>query len=193
MVSESDIIRRVVEGDREEFRHLVEKYQQMVFRTCIGFVHYKDDADDLTQEVFIKAYESLNRFRGDSAFSTWLYRIAVNAALNRTKRSPFSFILKRAGDNRSDDIPPDISDINEPYADDPESIMIRQEDIERVRRAVDSLPESQRTAIVLSRYDGLPQKEIAEIMNTTEGAVEALIQRAKKSLREKLAPKRKKN
>jgi RNA polymerase sigma-70 factor (ECF subfamily) len=70
---------------------------------------------------------------------------------------------------------------------DPENILIRQEHIEWIRRALDALPENQRTAIILSKYDDLPQKEIAEIMNTTEGAVEALLQRAKKNLREKLS------
>jgi RNA polymerase sigma-70 factor, ECF subfamily len=191
-MSDSEIINLILQGEKEKYRLLVEKHKQMVFRTCIGFVHNKDDADDLTQEVFIKAYESLSRFRGESSFSTWLYRIAVNAALNRTKRSPFGFFIRKTGNGQSEAGTMDISELNETDTDNPESIMIRQEDIERVRIAVDSLPENQRTAIVLSRYDRLPQKKIAEIMSTTEGAVEALIQRAKKNLRENLTPKDKK-
>ncbi len=159
----------------------------MVFRTCIGFVHNKDDADDLTQETFIQAYESLSRFRGDSSFSTWLYRIAVNASLNRTRKSPLSMLMQQIDDLRGDSKEP--RHVSVPDDDDPEKAIIRQEDIERVRKALDTLPPNQRTAIVLSRYDGLSQKEVAEIMGITEGAVEALLQRAKKSLQKKLGGK----
>lgn len=165
---------------------LVEQYQQMVFRTCMGFLHNKDDADDLTQDIFIQAYQSLSRFKGEAAFSTWLYRIAVNASLNKVRKSSKNLILQRIdaffGTEKSGEAPFLPSD-----AEDPENILIRQEHVEWVRRALDSLPENQRTAIVLSKYDDLSQKEIAEIMKTSQGAVEALLQRAKKNLREKLS------
>ena len=170
----------------------MEKYQPLVFRTCIGFVHDKDDADDLTQEVFIQAYQSLSRFRGNSAFSTWLYRIAVNASLNSVRRSSKNFIVQRFnslfGSEKTSDIPFSQAD-----ADDPENILIRKEHVVRVQKAIDSLPENQRTAIILSKYDDLSQKEIAAIMNITEGAVESLLQRAKQNLREKLSAGRGKN
>ena len=84
-MEEFEIISDILKGDKEKFRFIVEKYQQMVFRTCMGFVHDKDDADDLTQEVFIKAYQSLPKFKMESAFSTWLYRISVNASLNKIR------------------------------------------------------------------------------------------------------------
>ncbi|MDX9948771.1 MAG: sigma-70 family RNA polymerase sigma factor [Bacteroidales bacterium] len=191
-MTESGIIRDILEGDREKFRLLVEKYQPLVFRTCIGFVHDKDDADDLTQEVFIQAYQSLSRFRGNSAFSTWLYRIAVNASLNSVRRSSKNFIVQRFnslfGSEKTSDIPFSQAD-----ADDPENILIRKEHVVRVQKAIDSLPENQRTAIILSKYDDLSQKEIAAIMNITEGAVESLLQRAKQNLREKLSAGRGKN
>ena len=187
-MSDIEIIELILQGDREKFRILVDQYQQMVFRTCMGFLHHKEDAEDLTQEVFIRAYQSLSRFKGDSAFSTWLYQIAVNASLNRIRQSPLKRILQRfdnpPGENK--EISFSISD-----KDDPENILIRQEHVEWVQNALDSLPENQRTAIVLSKYDDLSQKEIAGVMNTTEGAVEALLQRAKKNLRKKLSAKRK--
>jgi RNA polymerase sigma-70 factor (ECF subfamily) len=156
----------------------------------MGFLHNKDDADDLTQDVFIQAYQSLSRFMGKAAFSTWLYRIAVNASLNKIRKSPLKLILQRfnniAGDKNEKKISLSFTD-----EEDPENILIRHEHIDWVQRALNSLPENQRIAIVLSKYDDLSQKEIAEIMNTTEGAVEALLQRAKKNLREKLAAHRK--
>ncbi|HOW41538.1 MAG TPA: sigma-70 family RNA polymerase sigma factor, partial [Bacteroidales bacterium] len=85
-MTDNEIIDLVLAGERDKYRLLVERHQQMVFRTCMGYLHNRDDADDLTQEVFIQAYQSLSRFRKDSAFSTWLYRIAINASLNRTRR-----------------------------------------------------------------------------------------------------------
>jgi RNA polymerase sigma-70 factor (ECF subfamily) len=185
-MTDSEIIKLILKGDKEKFRMLVEQYQQMVFRTCMGFLHNKDDADDLTQEVFIQAYQSLSRFKGEAAFSTWLYRIAVNASLNKVRKSSKNLILQRIdaifGTEKTKELPFLPSDMINP-----ESILIRQEHVEWIRRALESLPENQRTAIVLSKYDDLSQKEIAEIMNTTEGAVEALLQRAKKNLREKLS------
>jgi len=185
-MSDSEVIKLILQGDKEKFRILVEQYQQMVFRTCMGFLHNKDDADDLTQDVFIQAYLSLLHFKGGSAFSTWLYRIAVNASLNKIRKSPLKLIFQRfeniAGSKNEKETYPSVS-----VEEDPENILIRQEHIEWVKRALDTLPENQHTAIVLSRYDDLSQKEIAEIMDTTEGAVEALLQRAKKNLREKLS------
>jgi len=189
-MTDGEIIKLVLQGDKEKFRMLVEKYQQMVFRTCMGFLHNKDDADDLTQDIFIQAYQSLSRFKSEAAFSTWLYRIAVNASLNKVRKSSKNLILQRIdaffGTEKSKDLTFSPSDME-----DPENILIRQEHIEWIRRTLDSLPENQRTAIVLSKYDDLSQKEIAEIMKTTEGAVEALLQRAKKNLREKLSVRRK--
>ncbi|HOB84281.1 MAG TPA: RNA polymerase sigma factor [Bacteroidales bacterium] len=185
-MNDNEIIKSIVQGDRDSFRILVERYQQMVFRTCMGFLHNKEDAEDLTQDVFIQAYQSLSRFKGESAFSTWLYRIAVNASLNKIRKSKLKLVFERfenltGSDRTGSDTYPVIKN-----DEDPEKIIIRQEHSEWLGRALDSLPENQKTAIVLSKYDDLSQKEIAEIMNTTEGAVEALLQRAKKNLREKL-------
>ena len=191
-MTESELIGEILRGDKEKYRFIVEKYRQMVFRTCIGFLHNKDDADDLTQDVFIQAYQSLQRFKGDSAFSTWLYRIAVNASLNKIRKSPLKLMIQKienlTGSRSGSDVYPIIPD-----EDDPEKILLRQEHVEWIQKALEQLPENQRTAIVLSKYDDLSQKEIAEIMKTTEGAVEALLQRAKKNLREKLSAPRKIN
>lgn len=187
-MTDGELIKEILRGDKEKFRFIVEKYQQMVFRTCIGFVHNKDDADDISQEVFIQTYRSLNRFKGESAFSTWLYRIAVNASLNSIRKSPLKLLFQKFENLTGNKTVPEIY-TNTADTDDPENILIRQEQTDRVRKALDSLPENQKTAIILSKYDDLPQKEIAEIMNITEGAVEALIQRAKKNLRARLTGK----
>ncbi|HBE42753.1 MAG TPA: hypothetical protein DDW27_16420 [Bacteroidales bacterium] len=185
-MNEHELIKLILQGERDKFRIFVEKYQQMVFRTCMGFVHNKEDADDLTQEVFIQAYQSLPDFKMKSAFSTWLYRIAVNASLNKVRKSAGTSFIQRLesffGAENSK-----TSQLTASDTDDPENIIIKKEHSQWLQKALDSLPENQRTAIVLSKYDDLSQKEIAEIMKTTEGAVEALLQRAKMNLREKLS------
>jgi RNA polymerase sigma-70 factor (ECF subfamily) len=190
-MTDRDLIKLILQGDKEKFRMLVEQYQQMVFRTCMGFLHDKDAADDLTQDIFIQAYQSLHSFKGEATFSTWIYRIAVNASLNRVRKNSGIPILSRLdslfGSGKEKEISLPVYE-NE----DPESILIRQEHNKWVQDGLDRLPENQRTAIVLSKYDDLSQKEIAEIMNTTEGAVEALIQRAKTNLRVNLSSSYKK-
>jgi RNA polymerase sigma-70 factor, ECF subfamily len=191
-MTDRELIKLILQGDKEKFRILVEQYQHMVFRTCIGFLHDKDDADDLTQDIFIQAYQSLHSFKGDSAFSTWIYRISVNASLNWVRKRSRNVVLNRLealfGSAGEKEISLPVSD-----TENPETILIRQEHSQWVQNALDRLPEKQRTALILSKYDDLSQKEIAEIMKTTEGAVEALIQRAKTNLRLKLSSSYKKN
>lgn len=191
-MTDHEVIAMILRGNPDKYRVLVDKYQTMVFRACIGFLHSKDDADDLTQEVFIQAYHSLKNFKGEAAFSTWIYRIAINASLNRMLKNSRNPILNRldslfvVGKER-------VISLTAYDTEDPESILIKNEKSKWIQVALDSLPENQRTAIVLSKYDDLPQKEIAEIMKTTEGAVEALIQRAKSNLRVKLSSTYKKS
>lgn len=185
-MNDSEIIRLILSGDRQIFRMLVEKHQSMVFRTCMGFLHDKEDAEDLTQDIFIQAFQSLNSFRSDSSFSTWIYRIAVNASLNKVRKKAASPFLHRIDSFFQTADGKELLPLH-PDTVNPESILISQEHSKWVQNALDSLPENQRIAIVLSKYDDLPQKEIADIMKTTEGAVEALIQRAKANLRTKLS------
>jgi RNA polymerase sigma-70 factor (ECF subfamily) len=191
-MTDSEIIKQIHQGDRNQYRVLVERYQSMVFRTCMGFLHNKDDADDLTQEIFIQAYQSLTTFKGESSFSSWIYRIAVNASLNKVRKTSKSFLLQRLDAIFSSEKSKEYN-LSVSETENPENILITNEHREWIQKALNSLPENQRTAIVLSKYDDLPQKEIAEIMNTTEGAVEALIQRAKANLREKLSSLNKKS
>ena len=189
-MNDIELIKQILDGDRDRFRVLVEQYQHMVFRTCMGFVHNKEDAEDLAQDVFVQTYRSLSGFKGESAFSTWIYRIAVNASLNKIRKSSRNSVFQRLDAffdqdrNKELVLPLDSSE-------NPEEILIKEEHTVWIRKALDSLPDNQKTAVILSKYDDLPQKEIAEIMNLTEGAVEALLQRAKKSLREKLSSHRK--
>ena len=185
-MTDKEIIGLILQGDRNRYKLLVERYQPIVFRTCMGFLHNREDADDLTQDIFIQTYQTLPAYKGDASFSTWIYRITVNASLNKLRKSSKHHLLQRLenifGSDKSKEYTFPASD-----SENPETILIHAERNEWVEKALNSLPEKQRTAIVLSKYDDLSQREIAEIMDTTEGAVEALIQRAKANLREKLS------
>jgi RNA polymerase sigma-70 factor (ECF subfamily) len=193
-MTDQEIIGQILQGDRNRYKLLVERYQSIVFRTCMGFLHNKEDADDLTQDIFIQTYQTLPAYKGEASFSTWIYRITVNASLNKLRKSSKNSLLQRLenvfGSEKGKEYNLPVSD-----GENPETLIIREERNEWVQKALNSLPEKQRTAIVLSKYDDLSQREIAVIMETTEGAVEALIQRAKANLREKLSPlsKKKKN
>lgn len=180
-MTDEQIIQSVLRGDTAAFGQLVEKYRNMVFTTAMGFVHSREDAGDVSQEVFIQTFRSLKDYRGDSGFSTWLYRITVNTALNYVKAKQRRNFLTEAGGllqhlfDRATDSP------------NPSQLLEQEERDNAVRKAIDTLPEKQRIAFVLSRYDELSQKEIAVIMKTSEGAVEQHLQRAKAHLRKKLA------
>lgn len=177
-MSDTKLIYNILAGNKDAFKELMEKYQAKVFSTAMGFVHSKEDAEDITQEVFIKVYQSLSTFKGEAAFSTWLYRITVNHSLlfiNRNKKNRLLVSLENIFNKPNNE--------NTPL----ESLEIKERD-ERIKKAIDSLPDSQRAAFVLSKYEELNQKEIAAILNKSEGAVEQLLQRAKTNLQKKLQP-----
>lgn len=181
-MSELQIIQDIVNGDRKKYNLLVEKYQSMVFKTAVGFVHSKEDAEDLTQEIFINAFQSLAQFQGNSEFSTWLYRITVNMSINQLNKNKNRQFLRFAGELLQNIFTKETSDSN------PQQKLEQSERDSAIRNAIDSLPDNQRTAFILSKYDDLSQKEIATVMQCSEGSVEQLLQRAKMKLQKKLSP-----
>ena len=171
-------------GDIKSFRILVDEHQKKVLNTCYRFVGNREDAEDLTQEVFIEVYKSISSFRGESQISTWIYRIAVTKSLDfirKKKRKKRFAILKNtfSGDTVEEDIP-DNQNLN------PGSKIEEKDRIRILNEALESLPENQRAAFTLSKYDEMSYKEIAEILNTTVSSVESLIHRAKENLKKKL-------
>jgi RNA polymerase sigma-70 factor (ECF subfamily) len=185
-MTQNEIIELVLAGNEEAFRTIVEQYTGKVFRTCMGFVHVKEDAEELTQDVFVNLYQNLDRFKGNSSFSTWIYRIAVNSSLNHLrKQRRFSFIQRLENVFGAEMHKEKTSELN--LVENPEKLMINNEQNKQLYSAIDSLPESQRIAFTLSKYDEMSQREIANVLSITEGAVEALLQRAKANLRKKLS------
>jgi RNA polymerase sigma-70 factor (ECF subfamily) len=94
-MTDQEIIGQILQGDRNRYKLLVERYQSIVFRTCMGFLHNKEDADDLTQDIFIQTYQTLPAYKGEASFSTWIYRITVNASLNKLRKSSKNSLLQR--------------------------------------------------------------------------------------------------
>lgn len=189
-MDEKELIENIIKGEHKLYSLIVSKYKDMIFRVCMGFVHNSADAADLTQEVFIKAFENIEYFGNRSALSTWLYRIAVNASLNLKRKKKrerlFSFFGSKVADN--DEVIVDV-----PHFDTPAKVLISNEEARIISNAIDSLSEKQHTAFVLSRYDDLPQREVAGIMEISEGAVEQLLIRARDNLKKKLATYYQKN
>lgn len=172
VTDEAELIARARAGDDEAFGRLVELHQDRVYRAAVRLVG-PEDALDISQEVFLKAYRELKRFRGRSALSTWLYRMAVNLSLNylRGQRREFE---------RRERFGPGVSE----QAPNPERRAAAGELREQVWEAIDALPERQRAAVTLHRFEGLSASEVAQIMGLSTGAVESLLHRARKALLE---------
>jgi RNA polymerase sigma-70 factor (ECF subfamily) len=181
--SDRILIDKILEGDQLAFKELVEKYQTMVINTCIGFLHDKQDAEDISQEVFIEVFASLRKFRQEAKLSTWMYRIAVNKSLNflrsKKRRQWIQNLEDVLGMNRQDQKQP--IEMRNPAID-----FERQEEAILLHNAINSLSENQRIAFTLNKYEDLPYSEISEIMRVSLSSVESLIHRAKLNLQKKL-------
>lgn len=183
-MSDTELINEILRGNINCYKEIIEKYQPGVFRICMGFVHQKEDADDLCQEIFTNAFYGLNKFKGQAVLSTWLYRIAVNACLNFKRKYVKDQVLLRSG--TMEDMEEQIGSAfcnNESAAD---KLLMDKECADLVHRAIKDLPDKQRVAFILSKYEDLSQKQIAEIMGISVGAVEQLLQRAKVNLQKHL-------
>lgn len=183
--NDQELVRRVQAGDQSAFNVLVLKYQHRVLKLVSRFVSDPTEAEDVTQEAFLKAYRALPSFRGDSAFYTWLYRIAINTAKNAlvaNRRRPVDFDLDLQDPDQHDR----QSMLKD--ADTPEGVLLTDEIRGVVERALEQLPEDLRTAIVLRELEGLSYEEIAEAMDCPVGTVRSRIFRAREAIDKKLKP-----
>lgn len=179
------LVERVQKGEKQAFDVLVLKYQNKIIQLVYRYVHDPEEAQDVAQEAFIKAYKALGRFRGDSAFYTWLYRIAINTAKNylvaSSRRPPKSDI--DAQDAEQYDGATGLKE----YAT-PERLLLRDEIQESIARATDELPDELRTAITLRELEGLSYEEIAQTMDCPIGTVRSRIFRARDAIDTRLKP-----
>jgi len=182
---DEDLVLRVQRGDKSAFDLLVIKYQHKIVQLVNRYIKDPSEAQDVAQEAFIKAYRALGNFRGDSAFYTWLYRIAINTAKN--------YLVSRS--RRSSDYQVDIQDAealeNAPQLqgmETPERLLLNQEIVDTIKTAIDKLPEEMRTAIMLREFEGMSYEEIAEAMDCPVGTVRSRIFRAREAIDNKLNP-----
>lgn len=177
------LIDKLKQGDQSGFTAVMDLYQDMVYNTAISIVQNADDADDITQEVFVQVYLSIKSFKGESKLSTWLYRITISKALDHEKKKKRK---KRFGIVQSlfgsiDNEQPEQTEFNHPGVQ-----LEKKENAAELFKALKKLPEKQRIAFTLQKLEGQSNQEIAEIMNTSLYAVESLMGRAKANLKKLL-------
>ncbi len=180
--AESDLalVRRVQRGEKGAFDALVIKYQHKVVKLVMRYVRSPAEAEDIAQEAFIKAYRALPQFRGDSAFYTWLYRIAINTAKNAVAsrdRSPVDYDLDLQNSEESYELQGRLKD-----SETPEALALTEEIRVIVNAAMEALPEDLRTAIMLRELEGLSYEEIAASMDCPVGTVRSRIFRAREAI-----------
>jgi RNA polymerase sigma-70 factor (ECF subfamily) len=182
---DEDLVQRVLQGDKTAFDLLVIKYQHRIIQLVNRYVKDPMEAQDVAQEAFIKAYRALGNFRGESAFYTWLYRIAINTAKN--------YLVSR--ERRYSDYQIDVQEAeqieNAPQLkalENPENLLLNDEIVKVIKQAIEKLPEEMRIAITLREFEGMSYEEIAQAMDCPVGTVRSRIFRAREAIDEKLNP-----
>jgi len=179
------LLQSVKKGNKKAFDTLVLKYQQRVIQLVSRYVHNPSDALDITQEAFIKAYRAIPNFRGESAFYTWLYRIAVNTAKNH--------LVSKARRSANKEVEPELAEqfevdslLKDP--DSPEHLVLTEEIRQTIVKALDKLPQELKQAITLRELEGLNYQEIAEKMDCPVGTVRSRIFRAREAIDKAIEP-----
>jgi RNA polymerase sigma-70 factor (ECF subfamily) len=188
METDAEMIEAVKAGDATAYRGLVEKYQGRVYNVVYGLVRNREDARDLTQEVFVKAYRNLGGFREDARFYTWIYRIAMNLAIDFTRRRNRSPVSGLEDDIASRDADGGIAEVH--HADNPRRALERKQLYKQIMDALELLPEQQKQVILLRELEGLSYREIAEVLDIAEGTVMSRLFYARKKLQGILASSR---
>jgi len=173
---EQQMIQHVKDGNREAFRILVERHMKQAYNIAFGFVNNHDDAQDIAQESFVRVYQSIGEFRGDSGFGTWLYRIVANLSLNRLRKKKSSSFreITLADDPPAPGLPP-AGDLH-------------QQDVRmHVERALHELPTLQRAVVILRHLNGLSTRQVSVILRCSEGTVKTHLHRGLKKMRSKLS------
>jgi RNA polymerase sigma factor (sigma-70 family) len=182
-LTEQLLIEQLKQGNEAAFREIVETRQGLVYNTVLGLLQNNEDAEDVTQDVFIKVFESVHQFKGESAFSTWLYRVAVTTALEylrkKKRKKRFAFVTSLFGDDQNPlHDPPDFMH--------PGVQLDNRENASILMGTIRKLPENQRIAFTLHKVEGLSYQEVADIMQTSISAIESLIHRARQNLKKML-------
>ncbi len=184
-MEEQELIEHLRLGDQKSYALLIDMHKDMVYSVCLSFVPNTQDAEDLSQEVFVEVFQAIHKFRGESKLSTWLYRIATNKALmflrkQKTKKR-FAFLESLFFDNGTI-----RSDLNHIEINHPGIQLEHKEAITRFYQIINKLPKAQQEVFILAKIEGLSYLEIVEVTKKTKGAVESLLFRAKRNLEKEL-------
>ena len=183
--SDWELVQRSQAGDHEAFRELVERYQRKIAALALGMLRNRDDALDVVQETFTKAYQSLDRFKGDAGFYTWVYRIAYNLCIDHQRREGKHHLrVPLEGDEPDDGIPPALPD--GPRADQPFEKTRDAEIAERMRTAIAELTPDHRAVILLREVEGLSYAEISQVLECPKGTVMSRLHYARRQLQARL-------
>lgn len=182
-MKEQELIEELKLGNQAAFRHLVESYQSMVVNTAMGMLHNMADAEDVAQEVFIQVYNSIHDFRLESSLKTWIYRITITRSLNAVRSKGRKSFFTRLEDLFFTKREVGIGESSLPN---PQKRLEEMDHSEAIQSAMNTLPDNQKVAFTLSKYEDLSYKEIAEVMQVSKSSVESLLYRAKVNLQKKL-------
>ncbi len=180
--NDREFVERILAQDPDVFTDIVRSFSKQVYALAFDLSRDHDDAEDITQDVFIRVYKALEKFRGDSKLSTWLYRITVNTFINRTRT--LSYEASKTGTQYDDEVRTD--GMSYPMVN-PEQVLSQRVIDEHLQAALDELSPSQRTVFILRHYHDLPLKEISEQLGNSEGTVKVLLFRAIHNLQKKLS------
>ena len=183
-MTEPELVEGLINQDKRAIQYLVDHHQKDVIKTAYYFVAIMEDAEDLSQEVFLEVFRSIGRYKKNASLSTWIYRITVNKSLDHLRRQKRRNIF-----NQVKSFIQVSHDGTNAISKDPPTIDTRNEDNEKRKildTAVNSLPENQKIAFILNKYEEMAYKDIAEIMNLSVSSVESLLHRAKLNLQKKL-------
>lgn len=182
-MSEQLLIQQLQLGVQQAYAKLVDLYQNMVYNTVLSMLQNHEEAEDVSQEVFIQVYQSIQQFKGESKLSTWLYRIAVTKSLDlqrhKKRKKRFAFLESLVGVDG--ETKHDVKNFNHPGVN-----MENKEKAAKLFKAMMQLPDNQKAAFTLNKVEGLSYQEVADVLKVSIGSVEALLHRAKQNLRKEL-------
>jgi len=183
-MDDNEIVKQLIQGDQDAFRQVVALYQSKVLSTSYRFVMNKEDAEDITQEVFIEVYRSVYRFREEAKLSSWIFTITISKSLDflrkKKRKKRMGFFLGMLGNEG------EAENVAAPSVTEPLHILENKERIRFLQQALDSLPKNQHIAYTLNKIEGINNRKVAEIMNISLSAADALIHRARKNMEKKL-------
>jgi RNA polymerase sigma-70 factor (ECF subfamily) len=179
-----ELLHQIAQGSEPALADLYALFSSRVYNTALSYLQNAAEAEEVTQDVFVKIYQSAATFQGKSSVSTWIYRIAVNQSLDRInyrkRQKRFGFMVQLFGEDSAE------PQLDIPHFDHPGVLLEHKENARILFQAIESLPEQQKTAFILSFIEELPRQEVADVLQLSLKAVESLLQRAKANLRKQL-------